>query len=448
MPKFIKQTQSLCSNCLKVISADIILEDDNVYMVKVCPDHGNQKTVIWRNEDTYRRWVDFGEDLPISQGKNCGSYKGCPYDCGLCPEHKVGTCVAVIEITKRCNLNCPICFADSGNSGTDIDHHTIRGMFETALTSAGRCSIQLSGGEPTLRDDLPSIVNMGTGLGFEHIMINTNGLRIAQDINYLMKIKEAGAQTIYLQFDGVSGEIYHSIRAKNILDEKIQALRNCALAEIGVVLVPTIVPRINDHQIGEIIKFALKWNPVVKGIHFQPISYFGRFPSMPTNEERITIPDLLNAIESQTNGAIKKQSFVPRKPRESICSFSGLFVQMEDGRLIALTDFDTQEAGKNKSKNINQQPNKVAWQYLKTNWIYQPKRTCDSSGQIQGNLRNLFERAGTHRLSISSMAFQDADNIDLNRLRGCCTHVVTPDKRMIPLCSYYVTNTKGDRLHK
>jgi len=145
--------------------------------------------------------------------------------------------------------------------------------------------VQLSGGEPTIRDELPTIIVTGKEIGFYHIQVNTNGIRIAQDKEYLERLKESGADLIYLQFDGVSDDVYRTIRGRNLFDLKVRAISNCAEVKIGVVLVPTVIPNVNLHQLGEIVQFAKKWIPTVKGIHFQPVSYFGQIS--PVTERRI-----------------------------------------------------------------------------------------------------------------------------------------------------------------
>ena len=222
------------------------------------------------------------------------------------------------------------------------DLKTIKEMYQTVLDTTGTPTIQLSGGEPTVRDDLPQIVSLGRQMGFEHIMINTNGVRIAKDKEYLRKLVDSGASTIFLQFDGVTDEVYHYTRGANLTKLKIEAISNCAEAKIGVILVPTVVPRVNDHQLGDIIQFAKQWIPTVKGIHFQPVSYFGRYPVAPEDKDRITIPDVIDGLVKQTGGELKPENFIPRRSQDSHCSFSSLFI-LSDGRLLAITRRLTEE---------------------------------------------------------------------------------------------------------
>jgi hypothetical protein len=180
-----------------------------------------------------------------------------------------------------------------------------------SIMDAGTCPIQISGGEPTLRDDLPAIVALARTIGFDHIQVNTNGIRLAQDSDYGNLLKEAGVTDFFLQFDGVTDSVYTRIRSAELLQLKLRAIERCAQLKIGVILVPTLVRNVNEDQIGSIIQLAKDWIPTVKGVHFQPMTYLGRYPGSPRNEDRILIPDILKAIEAQTEGELLVENMVP-----------------------------------------------------------------------------------------------------------------------------------------
>lgn len=447
MKEVLGETQSLCPVCLGKIPARKISEGNSIYLEKACPDHGKQRVLIWRDAETYEQWGSFGKDLNSPQQSLTDRVQGCPYDCGLCPTHKAATCIAIMEVTTRCNLSCPVCFASSNEKDYEPGLSVIKGMFETLLDVVGPCPIQLSGGEPTIRDELPQIAELGRGLGFKHIMVNTNGIRIAEDREYLLNLKQSGVDTIYLQFDGVTNDIYSCMRNRELLESKLKALANCAQAKIGVVLVPTLIPGINDHQLGDIIQLAKAWIPVVKGIHFQPISYFGRHPEIAQNEDRITIPDVLKAIETQTGGEIKQLDFVPRRRKESYCAFAGVFILMEDGRLLPTTNYKYAQSVIDGMGQVYEPIHEHVWRYLNTHWKFTPpenKTICECKTD---SWERLYERAKTYCLSISCMPFQDVWNIDLDRLQKCCTHVITPERKLVPLCAYYLTSVSGKRLY-
>ena len=440
MAEILPATQSLCPECLSVIPARRIEENGNVYLVKTCPEHGDFKVIIWRqNAQHYLDWAKGSERGSGAIRNYTTINKGCPYDCGLCPDHRTRACATVIEVTQNCNLACPVCFAGAEKKQSpDPSVDIVRSMYQAILDGVGICTIQLSGGEPTLRDDLPEIAALGREIGFKHILINTNGIRIAQDLDYLQRLKDSGAGTIYLQFDGVSDDVYRTIRGQNLIDIKTRALANCALVNIGVVLVPTVIPGINDGQLGEIIQFAKEWITIVKGVHFQPVSYLGRYPQTPEDYDRITIPEIITKLETQTRGELKIKDFQPRQVEESHCGFSGIFILTEEGKLLALTG--NSKKGADKRKPTGEIPEESTRRFMAQHW--QIDDCCCQTGGGNDFLDQLLH----NNITISGMPFQDVWNIDLERLRSCCIHVVTPDRRIIPFCAYYLTNTTGQRL--
>jgi uncharacterized radical SAM superfamily Fe-S cluster-containing enzyme len=309
-------TESLCPLCLRRVPARRVAEDGHVFLEKSCPEHGDTgRVLVWNNSPrSYNEWsrTGSGQALEELQVVSAETVSRCPDECGLCPHHAQNTCTAIIEVSHGCNLRCAFCFADSGiSSEPDPDVGQIAQMLEFLLNQSGPCPIQLSGGEPTLRDDLPQIVALAREMGFDHIQINTNGVRLAQDVDYGLALRDAGTTVFFLQFDGITEDVYLRIRGAGLLPLKMKAIQRCAELRLGVILVPTLVKGINDSQIGSIIQFAKGWIPIVKGIHFQPVTYLGRYPNPPRNEDRILIPDILAAIEDQTGAEIKMENLVP-----------------------------------------------------------------------------------------------------------------------------------------
>jgi 7,8-dihydro-6-hydroxymethylpterin dimethyltransferase len=326
MTKTSATTESLCPHCLQRIPAQRIVENENVYLTKTCPEHGEiPKVLIWKNnrlplEKWHRRHrIDqsSNEDTPRNLAfKECiDSDKpatGCPFECGICRNHKQHTCSVIVEVVNQCNLQCPICFSNSQEKpGRVPTLSQIEAMLQKILDSAGACPIQISGGEPSLRNDLPQIIARARQLGFEHIQVNTNGIRLAQDLDFLKSLKESGITDFFLQFDGLTDNIYQQLRGASLLSIKLRAIEVCAEMKMALILVPTIVKGVNDHQIGSIIQFAKKWMPAVKGVHFQPMTYLGRYSDSPQNEKRMLIPDILSAIEEQTTREFTIENFIP-----------------------------------------------------------------------------------------------------------------------------------------
>lgn len=433
----ISPTQSLCPECLKRIPAQRVAQGEKVTMVKRCPEHGEYRTLLWRGSPEWDSWVR--PTIPTPP-RNCVTpvEKGCPFDCGLCQDHHQTTCTALIEVTQRCNLNCKFCFANAGTELEEPSLDVIETWYKNVLAASGPVNIQLSGGEPTLRNDLPEIVEMGRALGFNFIQLNTNGLRLAEDPAFLTRLKAAGLSSIFLQFDGTEDPIYQSIRGRRLLDLKTKAIERCGELQIGVVLVPTLIPGINTHNIGGIIQFALENHPVVRGVHFQPVSYFGRIPKEPMDQDRITLPEVIQAIEEQTKGLIKVANL---KPHNGRCSFSGNFTRQRDGSLKPIINNSCCTAPEQAGEVARKTRTFVARQWSGTEKISIQSPSSDAWD-------NLLQQLKTYSFSISGMAFQDVWNIDLERLKNCCIHVVSPEGTFIPFCAYNLTDKFGHSIYR
>lgn len=446
MTDILSETESVCPECLARIPAFRVREDENVYLEKTCQQHGSFRTVIWRGTPRLSSWVR--PKIPsFPQNPGTEIKDGCPYDCGLCSDHRQHTCSVLLEVTQRCDLGCPVCFADSGaDRSGDWAMTQIAAWYERLLDSGGPFNIQLSGGEPCMRDDLPEIIQLGRTYGFSYFQINTNGLRLARDVEYLTRLRDAGLSTIYLQFDGMRNSVYQAIRGRALLDQKLALISRCAEQEVGVMLVPTLIPGINTTEIGNIIRFALANMPTVRGVHFQPISYFGRYPEAPDDAARITIPEVIREIEIQTNGLISANSLCPPGCENSACSFHGSYILMPDGSLKALTRHKTESCCCKPSPASEGAAKARA--YVAANWSIPSPASGAAASSDMGDLDVFLERKRSHTFCISGMAFQDAWNLDLERLRDCCIHVASPDGRLVPFCAYNLTNRQGKSLYR
>jgi len=366
----------------------------------------------------------------------------------------------IIEVTRNCNLRCPVCYADSGNVRTrDPDLDVISSWYESVAANGRNFNLQLSGGEPTTRDDLPEIVALGRALGFPFIQINTNGIRLGRDQDYLADLKKAGLSSVFLQFDATEDEVFLKIRGRPLLEDKQRAVEACGKHDIGVVLVPTIVPGMNDRNVGKILTQALKWSPVVRGVHFQPVSYFGRYPHRPMDEERMTLPDLMRAIEKQTEGRFRVSDFRPPGCENALCSFHGTYLVLSDGNVKSLQQpFDktccpgTESAEHGATQAISYVARQwsappSSLQGRDTSGCCSPASTfCCSTDLI--SLDEFVSRARTHTFSVSAMAFQDAWTLDLERVRDCCIHVFSPERGLVPFCLYNLTDANNRPLYR
>lgn len=417
-------------------------------MEKSCPEHGRFKALLWRGSVPMEEWVRHKVPATINK-PNTEVTHGCPYDCGLCADHRQHTCTALIEVTQRCNLSCSFCFADAnGNGESDLTIDTIASMYGSIMETSGNCNIQLSGGEPTLRDDLPQIIALGHQLGFSFIQINTNGIRLGEDEAFVKQLQEAGLNSVFLQFDGTNDEIFKKLRGKPLLATKKKALENCRKYNIGVVLVPTLVSEVNDDDLGNIIDFGMAWVPTVKGVHMQPASYFGRIPNLPVEAKRLTLGDLMDRIEEQTHGRIKKSNFRPPGCENARCSFHGNYILQENNELVSVNNSsrccenEKAEAGANKTKAH------VSRKWRSDDLIAEKNRNVCQDDKEKDEWDAILERINCYSFSLSAMAFQDVWNLDLNRVKDCCIHVVNPQGQLIPFCMYNLTAKNGHSIYR
>jgi len=440
-------TESVCPICLTRLPANRVAYGKDVYLEKECPEHGWFRTILWRGEPGYTEWMRPKKPSP-PENPFTSIENGCPFDCGLCAEHRQQPCCVLLDVTKRCDLACAFCFASAGKAiGPDPSFEDIREWYQRLLDAGGPFNIQLSGGEPSLRDDLPEIIAMGRSMGFTFFQLNTNGLRLSREMDFLLRLKDAGLCTVYLQFDGTNDEIFEKTRGRRLLEQKLKVIENCEVANLGVVLVPTLVPGINTENIGEIIQLAIRYSPTVRGVHFQPVSYFGRYPTAPADEDRITIPEVIRAIETQTDGAIKNESFVPPGGENAHCSFHANFVIMPDGGLKPLTNRESDSSCCSQPEPASEGARRSRLVTAK-HWSAPKAEAATGKPRIMGEWEDFLELARKYHFSISGMAFQDAWNLDLERLRECYIMQVSEDNKVIPFCAYNLTDQQGRSLYR
>ncbi|MBR5262042.1 MAG: radical SAM protein, partial [Oscillospiraceae bacterium] len=322
----IRNTRSVCPVCLKNISAQLIKEDNCVKMQKTCPEHGSFSAIVWRGKTDFESWRG---NVPML-GESDGNY--CPQNCGICSEHQQGSCCVLLEVTRRCNLKCKFCFADEAQPELTMDElkRAVDKIF-----SRGKPLVQLSGGEPTLRDDLPELIAYIRSSGAQYVQLNSNGLRLAEDEGYVKALADAGLSFVFMQFDGISDDVYMALRGKELFETKRRAIETCGKYGLGVTLVPTVVRGVNEHQLGDIIRFGAELSPVVRGAHFQPVSYFGRYPTQPDDDERYTLDELIEALGTQAG--ISEENIAPSRCDHPGCGLHASFAVMPDRSLMPLT---------------------------------------------------------------------------------------------------------------
>ena len=474
MKNIIGKRLSICPRCFQRIPAILYEEEGKVIIEKTCPEHGRFKDIYWGDAELYKKFnrYEYIGSIEITQSN---VEKGCPYDCGLCPNHKTTTVLANIDLTNRCNLNCPICFANAGKTGVVYEptFEDVKRMMEILRSEVPPTpAIQFAGGEPTVREDLFDIIKLAKEMGFLHTQLATNGIRL-RNREYVRKLKEVGLSTIYLQFDGVSEKPYLVARGRNLLPVKKKVIENCREVGFnGVVLVPTLVRGVNDGEVGDIIRYAVENFDVVRGVNFQPVSFTGRIDEEKRLESRITIPDFIKLVEEQTEGEITREDFYPVPVVAPISLFVGnllnnkypilgshqhcgvsTYVFVEDGKVIPITRFFDVEGfleivnEKNEELRNGKRGRIKSVLDLSINIIklIDKERAPESINVknfanfivdiLKGNYASLV-KLHHNLLMIGCMHFMDPYNFDISRCERCCIHYVVPDGRVIPFCTF------------
>jgi len=469
----IKKTKSLCPECLSVIDAEVYKDKEKIMIKKECKEHGNFNSIYWGSDELYKKASK--SDFKGKGIENPHTYPSddCPLNCGLCCKHESQTILGLIDVTNRCNLKCPICFANAAVSRYlyEPSYEEIREMLRNLRSNkpVSTPAIQYSGGEPTVRKDIVKLIKLAKEEGFKHTQIATNGLRLANS-ELAKDLKEVELNTVYLQFDGVTEEPYLKIRNKNLLGTKLKAIENCRKVDLGIVLVPTIVKGINDHQIGDIIRFAVENIDIIRGVNFQPVSFAGRTPSDEVKKRRITIPDFENLVKKQTNSKIKVDDFHPASSVFPISEFIesiesrkqvtftchphcgvATYIFVEDGEIIPITRFiDVDRFFKLLKKSAEDIKGGGMTGKAKTvaRATVELPKTIDSSKapdsiDIKNILISVFKERSYSALGnfhhntllIACMHFMDPWNFDHDRVKRCVIHYAVPDGRIIPFCS-------------
>jgi 7,8-dihydro-6-hydroxymethylpterin dimethyltransferase len=413
-------TQSLCPTCLGVVEGSIVSHRGAVYLRKTCSEHGQTGVRIWPDADHYL-WMRSFRTPFVPPRASVEAGNGCPGGCGPCGAHLRKPTLVEIELTTRCNLQCPVCFMSAAGGTADVGFEELRRIYASILEELGTSiGVQLTGGEPTVRSDLPDVVRLGRTMGLSAIEINTNGLAIARQPHLLEELRDAGATGMYLQFDGLTSEVYRAIRGRDVLAEKLAAVERCREAGIQAVLAMTVIRGINEDQIGAVLGFALNNLDVVAGLALQPAFASGRFDVRRCDP--LTMGDAIFLLAAQSGGLIAPYDLWPLGCSHPLCSAGTYLAETEGHALYPVTRLISQD------------------EYLGQ---FDPD---SPQGAVFADIlakRNANARRG---LSIVVMNYMDAWGLDLERLRECSMVVKTVSGRTIPFCAYHLTSAAGERM--
>ena len=433
--RFQRVTSSFCPTCKKLVPAVIYNHEGKVYMKKTCSEHGQTVSLISSDARLYEESFQFNMPgkLHLIRHYASESAGSCPDDCGLCKDHLQHTCSALLEITNRCNLNCPVCYmnANSGPERAPSVHEIRRALELLVHCEVNPPSLTISGGEPTLRGDLAEIVRMAKSMGFVDISLSTNGVAPSKDPRLFRELAAAGLTEASISFDGLSDDVYLKTRGAKLYDTKVQAIDAALAAGLSVTVSATVIKGVNEDHIGRIIEFAKRRH--LDGVNFSPIAFVGRYPEeFRTARERITIPDVLKDIEEQTGGELAVKDFVPVPCPDNRCSVM-TYAFNRGGKLVPLTDYcDVRsylDVYGEKAKCCD-------WVFAALDRLWSMS-AVPGSEKVKKNVSTLSpeDLSADDVMTISIHSFQDPWTIDVQRVKKCCIHVATPS-RIIPLCVY------------
>jgi 7,8-dihydro-6-hydroxymethylpterin dimethyltransferase len=429
-------TKSLCTECLHLVDAKIIFQDEKVFMLKHCKTHGDTKVMIADDVEYYRQIRNYNKQSEIPLKFNTKVHYGCPYDCGLCTDHEQHSCLSIVEVTDRCNLACPTCYASSGpNYGNHRTLDEIEKMFDVIVANEGEPDVvQISGGEPTVHPQFFEILDMAKRKPIRHLMLNTNGIRIAKDFSFVEKLaKYMPDFEIYLQFDSFKPEVLQKLRGEDLTEVRKKAIDNLNKLNLSTTLVITLQKGENDDEIGEILEYALK-QKCVRGVTFQPTQVAGRNENYDDTNGRITLTEVRRKIYEQFPTFTPQDLIpVPCNP-DSLCMAYALKVNEE---VFPMTHLINPEDLLNNSKNtiVFENDEKLKNHMLN---LFSTGISVDCAEEELGELMCCLPRVKSDSLHYENlfriiiMNFMDAHDFDVRSVKKSCVHIVDKRGKMVP----------------
>jgi len=453
---FYALTNSVCSKCLTKVEAKIIFRDDCVYLVKHCPTHGHEEVLIADDIDYYKLSQQFIKpgDMPLRF--NTPIKYGCPYDCGLCPDHEQHSCLTLIELTDRCNLSCPICYADSGVeevsniSDRPRKHRTlehIEMMLDAVVANEGEPQIvQLSGGEPTIHPEFFEVMDLVKSKPIKHLMINTNGIRIAKERNFCDRLSQykPGIE-IYLQFDSFEKSTLEELRGVDLREIREKAIAHLNEYNISTTLVVTLKKGLNDSEIGKIIEYALQ-QKCVRGVTFQPIQVAGRLEQFDPKTDRYTLTEVRRAILQQSPH-FKPEDIIPVPCHPD--SLAMAYALKLNGKVIPLTGAVAPDDFVKMMPNSvlyeqNEELKRKTFELFSTS--HSPQSAANAFKQLLCCLPMIPVPEGINYdnvFRVMIVQFLDPFNFDVRSVKRSCIHIVHPDGRIIPFDTFNMFYRQG-----
>ncbi|OLY94020.1 hypothetical protein SAMN05444008_110173 [Cnuella takakiae] len=446
-------TVSLCPHCLKRIDAKIVFEDGCVFQMKRCPEHGFMKVLLANDIAYYKNIRNYNKPSEMPLRFNTQTHYGCPYDCGLCTDHEQHGCLSIVEITDRCNLSCPTCYAESSpHHGRHRTVAEVEAMLDAIVANEGEPDVvQISGGEPTVHPDFWEIMHIARRKPIKHLMLNTNGIRIAKDFRFAEKLAALMPDfEVYLQFDSFKPDALRALRGEDLTATRMKALEHLNQLNVSTTLVVTLQKGLNDDEIGQIIEFALQQR-CVRGVTFQPTQAAGRTDNFNAATDRITLTEVRQKILEQA--PLFQPSDIIPVPCNPDALAMGYALKLNN-QVVPLTRYVDPAHLLNNSRNtiVYEQDKDLHQQML---GIFS---TGISVARVEANINQLLcclpqvHAPGltyNNLFRIIIMRFMDAWDFDVRAVKKSCVHIVHKDGRLIPFetMNLFYRDEKEQYLH-
>ena len=434
---------SICSVCLRRVEGKIVFEGGSVFLLKECPEHGHERVLMADDVEYYRRCREVFLKTPEQPNHyNTPTRWGCPYDCGLCPSHEQHSCLTLVEITDHCNLTCPICYAASGphRPGYRSLEHVERMLDAVVRNEREPDVVQISGGEPTLHPDFFAILDAAKRRPIRHLMVNTNGIRIAKEPDFAARLAQyMPGFELYLQFDSLERGPLMELRGADLRPIRERAIETLDALDLSTTLVVTLKKGLNDGEIGRILEFAAA-HRCVRGVTFQPVQAAGRLEAFDPARDRLTLTEVRRSILEQFP-VFRPEDVMPVPCHPD--SLAMAYALRSGDRLLPLTGMIDPNVLIEGSRNtiVYEQDSGLR------DHLFRLFSTNHSPASAATSLRELLcclpkvaapERIGYKNIfRVIIMQFIDAHTFDLRSVKKTCVHIVHPDaKRLIPFDTY------------
>ncbi|MFO0696829.1 MAG: radical SAM protein [Polyangiales bacterium] len=450
---FYSATRALCGTCLRVVDAKELIEGERVYLWKRCPEHGVSRVLLSDDAEYFRLGREAFLKAPEQvEHHNTGVEHGCPYDCGICPDHEQHGCVTLLEITDHCNLRCPTCYASSGPER--LSHRPlaqIERMLDRIVANEREPDVvQISGGEPTLHPDFFAVLDACRKRPIRHLMLNTNGLRIAREDGFAERLaRYAPRFEVYLQFDSLSAEPQRVLRGADLRRIREEALDRLDALNLSTTLVVTLRRGLNDHEIGDILRYAAS-RRCVRGVTLQPVQDAGRVEGFDAEAHRLTISEVRRKLVEQFPTFTKEDVLpVPCHPDSLAMAYAIKGTGEAAGTIAPLTRFVDRkllvEGGRNTivledDPELRLRFSRALFETFST--AHGPESASRSLSQLLcclPQVEALPELTYDRVFRVVIMQFLDRHTMDLRSVRKSCVHIAHPDgERVIPFDTYNV----------